>query len=124
MELKNIKHEEIERVEVNYGRIQKLAHGLQVPTTIYFLTPMFRAGLQSYLKIATTKMKQSTLQQHKEALGSQVKASTKEKKEKENVLTDLEFVNKNNIFLLQFEELRKKTANEKKEKVVRGTKGI
>jgi hypothetical protein len=28
---------------------------------------MFRAGLQSYLKIVITKMKWSTLQQHKEA---------------------------------------------------------
>jgi hypothetical protein len=28
---------------------------------------MFKAGLQSYLRIATTRMKQLTLQQHKEA---------------------------------------------------------
>jgi hypothetical protein len=28
---------------------------------------MFRAGLQSYLRIATARMKRSTLQQHKEA---------------------------------------------------------
>jgi hypothetical protein len=31
-----------------------------------FLTIVFTAGLQSYLKIVTTRMKQSTLQQHKE----------------------------------------------------------
>jgi hypothetical protein len=29
---------------------------------------MFRAGLQLYLRIAITGMKQSTLQQHKEAI--------------------------------------------------------
>jgi hypothetical protein len=52
-------------------------------------------------------MERSTLQQHKEALGSQVKALTKEKKEKENVLTNLELVNKLKN-LLQFEELRRK----------------
>jgi hypothetical protein len=32
-----------------------------------FLTTMFRMGLQSYLIIMTTRMKWSTLQQHKEA---------------------------------------------------------
>jgi hypothetical protein len=32
-------------VEVYYGRIQKLVHGLQVPTTNNFLIPMFRMGL-------------------------------------------------------------------------------
>jgi len=54
MELKNMKHEEIKRVEVYYEQIQKLVHGLQIPTTYNFLTIVFRAGLQSYLKIATT----------------------------------------------------------------------
>jgi hypothetical protein len=47
-------------------------------------------------------------QQH-EALGSQVKPLTKEKKEKENVLTYLKLVNLKNASLLQFKELRKKT---------------
>jgi hypothetical protein len=32
-----MKQEEIKRVEVYYERIQKLAHGLQVPTTNSFL---------------------------------------------------------------------------------------
>jgi hypothetical protein len=45
MELK--KQEEIERVDVYYEHIQKLAHGLQVLTTYNFLTTVFRAGLQS-----------------------------------------------------------------------------
>jgi len=48
-----MKQEEIERVEVYYEWMQKLAHGLQVPTIDNFLTIVFRAGLQSYLKIAT-----------------------------------------------------------------------
>jgi hypothetical protein len=54
-------------VEVYYEWIQKLVHGLQVPTTDNFLTIMFKASLQSYFKIATTRMKWSTLQQHMEA---------------------------------------------------------
>jgi hypothetical protein len=47
MELKNMKHEETKKVEVYYEHIQKLAHGLQVPTINSFLTIVFRAGLQS-----------------------------------------------------------------------------
>jgi len=54
-------------VEVYYEQIQKWTHGLQVPTINSFLTTMFRACLQSYLKIVTAGMKRSTLQQHKEA---------------------------------------------------------
>ncbi len=60
-----MKQEEIERVQVYYERIQKLVHGLQILTTYSLFTIVFRAGLQSYLKIATIRMKQSTLQQHK-----------------------------------------------------------
>jgi hypothetical protein len=37
-----------------------------------------------------------------------MKALTKEKKEKENVLIDLELVNLKNVFLLQSEEFRRK----------------
>ncbi len=62
-----MKHEEIEKVEVYYERIQKLAHGLQVPTTYNILTIVFKVGLQSYFRIVSAWMKQSTLQQHKEA---------------------------------------------------------
>jgi hypothetical protein len=54
-------------VKVYYARIQKLAHGLQVPTINSFLVIVFRVGLQSYLIIAIVGMKWSTLQQHKEA---------------------------------------------------------
>ncbi len=53
-----------------------------------------------------------------EGLDSQVKALTKEKKEKENVLLDLELINLNNVFLLQFEELRKKTIEVEREKLM------
>jgi hypothetical protein len=38
-----------------------------------------------------------------------VKALTKEKKEKENVLTDWELINMKNVSLLLFEELKRKT---------------
>ncbi len=61
MELKNMKQKETKRVEVYYERIQKLAHGLQVPTTYSFLNIMFRMGLQSYFIITTIRMKRSTL---------------------------------------------------------------
>jgi hypothetical protein len=57
MELKNMKHEETERVEVYSNRIQKLDHGLQVPAMDNFLTIMFRTSLQSYFKIVTLGMK-------------------------------------------------------------------
>jgi hypothetical protein len=43
-----------------------LAHGLQVTTIDSFLTIVFKVGLESYFRIATTGMKRSTLQQHKE----------------------------------------------------------
>jgi hypothetical protein len=45
MELKNMKLEETERVEVYYEQIQKLVHGLQVPTINNFLTIVFKVGL-------------------------------------------------------------------------------
>jgi len=56
-----MKHEKIKRVEVYYEWIQKLSHGLQIPTIDSFLTTMFRTWLQSYLRIVTTRMKWSTL---------------------------------------------------------------
>jgi len=62
MELKNMKQEVIKRVEVYYEQIQKLAHGLQVPTIDTFLTTVFKTSLQSYFKIVTTGMKRSTPQ--------------------------------------------------------------
>ncbi len=60
--------------------------------------------------------------QQQEALSSQVKALTKEKKEKENVLTNLEFINLNNASLLNFEEIRKKSKEAKIEKMVETNK--
>ncbi len=44
-----------------------MVHGLQVLTIDNFLTIVFGASLQSYLLIVITRMKRSTLQQHKEA---------------------------------------------------------
>ncbi len=55
-------------MEVYHERIQKLVHGLQVPTTYNFLIIVFRTNLQSYLKIVSVGMKLSTLQQNKEAM--------------------------------------------------------
>jgi hypothetical protein len=68
MELKNMKQEETKRVKVYYERIQKLIHGLQIPTTYNFLIIMFKANLLSYLRIAIPRMKRSTLQHHKEVV--------------------------------------------------------
>jgi len=45
MEFKNMKQEETKKVEVYYEWIQKLAHGLQIPTINNFLAIVFRAGL-------------------------------------------------------------------------------
>jgi hypothetical protein len=47
-----------------------------------------------------------------------VKALTKEKKEKENVLTYLELVNLKNVSKLQSKELRRKATRAKKEKLL------
>jgi hypothetical protein len=68
MELKKMKQEGTERVEVYYEWIQKLAHGLQIPTIDNFPTTVFIASLQSYLRITIAGMKRSTLQQHKEVV--------------------------------------------------------
>jgi hypothetical protein len=51
-----------------------------------------------------------------------VKALTKGKKEKENVLINLELINMNNVFLLQFNELRRKTIEAKREKLLEDKK--
>jgi hypothetical protein len=65
MGLKNIRHGKIKRVEVYYEWIQKLVCGLQTPTINNFLITMFQTRLQSYMRIATTRMMQTMLQ-HKE----------------------------------------------------------
>jgi hypothetical protein len=44
-----------------------------------------------------------------------VKALTKEKKEKENVLTDLELINLKNVSLLEFEEFKRKKTKAERE---------
>jgi hypothetical protein len=62
MELLNTKQKETKKVDVYYEWIQKLVHGLQVLTIDNFLTTVFKAGLQSYLKIAIIRMNRSTLQ--------------------------------------------------------------
>ncbi len=40
-----MKQEETKKVKVYYEWIQKLVHGLQVPTTYKFLIVMFKTGL-------------------------------------------------------------------------------
>jgi hypothetical protein len=55
-------------------------------------------------------------------MDSQVKALTKEKKEKENVLIDLELINLKNVSLLEFEELRKKITKAELEQFVEDKK--
>jgi hypothetical protein len=47
-----------------------------------------------------------------------MKTLTKENKEKENILTYLELVNMKNVYLLQFEELRKKTTEIKRKNLM------
>ncbi len=52
--------------------------------------------------------------QQKEALSSQVEALTKEKKEKENVLIDLELINLKNASMLNYEKINTIKAEIKK----------
>jgi hypothetical protein len=47
-----------------------------------------------------------------------VKTLTKEKKEKDNVLTYIELINLKNVYLLQIEELRRKIIEAKIEKLM------
>ncbi len=55
-------------------------------------------------------------EKQQEALGSQLEALTKEKNE--NVLLDLELMNLMSVFLLNFEELKRKTIEVEKEKLM------
>ncbi len=62
LQLKNMKQEKNERVEVYYEILLKLANSLQHKTKNSFLTIIFRSGLQPYLHVATIGMKRKTLQ--------------------------------------------------------------
>ncbi len=55
-----MKHEEIERVEVYYEWIKGGSWFISTNHR-HFFTIVFRAGLQSYLRIVTIRMKRSTL---------------------------------------------------------------
>jgi hypothetical protein len=60
--------------------------------------------------------------QQQEALGSQVEALAKEKKEKDNVLTSLELVNLKNASMLNSKKLRRRTTKVEKKKLVEENK--
>ncbi len=66
LQLKNMKQEKNERVEVYYERLLKLFNNLQQKTTNSFLTIVFKSRLQPYLRVAIAGMKRKNLQQHKE----------------------------------------------------------
>jgi hypothetical protein len=68
LQLKNMKEEKNERVEVYYDRLLKLANSLQHRTIDNFLIIIFRYRLQPYLHVAIVGMKRETLQQHKEVV--------------------------------------------------------
>jgi hypothetical protein len=61
-----LKHESIEKVEMYYEKLLKLANSLQTLTTANSFTTMFQSGLQSYLRIVVAGMKWKILQHHKE----------------------------------------------------------
>jgi hypothetical protein len=62
LQLKNMKQENNERVEVYYEILLKLANNLQHITTNSFLITIFKSRLQPYLHVATICMKKETLQ--------------------------------------------------------------
>jgi hypothetical protein len=64
MELRNFQQVG-EQVEIYYEHLLKLANCLQVRATNVFLTTIFRAGLQPYLRLATIGMTRDTLIKHK-----------------------------------------------------------
>ncbi len=82
-----------------------------------------KAKIQDIIERKWTKALFLHKQQQK-ALSSQVKALTKEKKEKDNVLTNLELVNMKNASMLQSEELKRKTTQAKIEKLMEEKKDI
>ncbi len=53
-----------------------------------------------------------------------MKALTKEKKKKDNVMIDLELINVKNASLLQYKELRRKTTKVEREKLIEDKKHI
>jgi hypothetical protein len=55
-------------------------------------------------------------------LSSQVNALTQEKKETKNVLIDMELINLKNAFMLNFEEIKRRTIEAKIEKMVEKNK--
>jgi len=57
MQLKNMKHEKNEIMEVYYERLLKLANNLQHKTTYSSLTIVLRFGLQPYMHVTTVAMK-------------------------------------------------------------------
>jgi hypothetical protein len=61
LQLKNMKQEKNERLEVYYERLLKLTNSLQHRTINSFLTIIFRYGLQPYLHAATIGMKREIL---------------------------------------------------------------
>ncbi len=61
LQLKSMKQEKNEKVEVYYERLLKLTNSLPHMTTYSFLTIIFRFGLQPYLCITTTCMKKKNL---------------------------------------------------------------
>jgi hypothetical protein len=60
-QLKNMKHEENEKVEVYYERLLKLANSFQHKTTNSFLIIIFKFELQPYICVTTIGMKKETM---------------------------------------------------------------
>ncbi len=66
LQLKNMKQEKNERMEVYHERLLKLANSLQHKTINSFSTIVLRSELQPYMSVTIIDMKKKTLQQHKE----------------------------------------------------------
>ncbi len=61
MQLKNMKHEKNERVEVYYERLLKLVNSLERRTIDSFLTIIFKSRIQPYMRGTTIGMKRETM---------------------------------------------------------------
>jgi hypothetical protein len=66
IQLQNIQQQTAECVEVYDECMLKLTNYLQVKATYVFFTTIFKAGLLSYLKLATVGVNKNTLIEHKE----------------------------------------------------------
>ncbi len=106
------KAKNVQKIKTLIQKLQNENWELKTKTTLMKSQDEEPKELRKMAKVLETAKKKwvETLfhyKQQQEALGSQVEALTKEKKEKENVLTDSKLVNLESVFLFNSKEQEK-----------------